>query len=266
MQRSELRIYGGLLLIGMLAVLALLTGVHRDREPQAFGHYALIDLGTNTQNKTKNVPVPGPDMRNRRGQTIEWKELAGGGGVQAILLDHGRSRDLGTLGGKVSYPIAINGAGEVTGYSVRADRSLHAFLWQDGLMQDLGTLGGRCSWAWDLDARGRVVGEADTSGGATHAFLYDRGVLTDLGTLGGAESAARSIDNRGRIVGEAETLNGDLHAFIYRGGVMTDLNRLTTLPRDWVLTSATKIDDTGRIWGEGIYHNVCHTFLLTPAS
>lgn len=270
MQRSGLRIYTGLMLIGMLAALALLTNVHLNKKPQAFGRYIMTDLGrfirSSTMARSALPPVNASFLaRNHQGQTVGWEMLSGGRGAQAILLDHGKSRDLGTLGGKVSYPIAINDAGEIAGYSARADYSLHAFLWRNGSMQDLGTLGGRNSWVWDLDAQGRVVGEADTASGATQAFLYHKGIMIDLGTLGGGESAAHGINDRGQIVGEAETSLGDLHAFLYNNGVMIDLNKQTTLPPGWVLSSATKIDDAGRIWGEGYYHNAPHSFLLTPA-
>jgi probable HAF family extracellular repeat protein len=253
----------------MLAVLALRFGVPLPGKAAGLGHYVLTDLGMT--NKKESVAHSGELARatsqgghNRRGQKLGRRYLPGNYGVHAVLIDHGRSRDLGTLGGKESAAVALNDAGEVIGYSARADRSLHAFLWQEGKMLDLGTLGGRNSWAWDLDSRGRIVGEADTSSGATQAYLYDRGILTDLGTLGGGESAARGINERGQIVGEAETARGDLHAFLYSGGMMSDLNLQTDLPKDWTLTSATRIDETGRIWGEALCHGIEHLFVLTP--
>src|SRR5579871_1268202 len=264
MQRSELRIYTSLMLAGMLAVLAFLAGAHIIHTRQPMGRYTLTDLGAVAQESS--LAHGGAPSVNRIRQKVAWKHLPGGRGVQAYILDHGKRRSLGTLGGKVSYPIALNDAGQVAGYSLRSDQSPHAFLWQDGRMLDLGTLGGRCSWAWDLDWQGHVVGAADTSSGPTQAFVWNQGVMTDLGTLGGGESAARSLNARGQIVGEAETATGDLHAFLYSDGVMTDLNTLTAMPRDWVLTSATRIDSAGRIWGEGIYQNKIRSFLLTPVS
>src|SRR5207245_9209115 len=49
-------------------------------------------------------------------------------------------RNLGTLpGGRVSFAIAINDAGQVVGTS---EGGSGAFLWQNGIMTDLGTLGG----------------------------------------------------------------------------------------------------------------------------
>ena len=49
--------------------------------------------------------------------------------------------DLGTLGGSYSYPMAINEAGQIIGYSGTAGNAeQHAFVWQGGVMTNLGTL------------------------------------------------------------------------------------------------------------------------------
>ena len=61
--------------------------------------------------------------------------------------------DLGTFGGPESNAVAINGRGQIIGYSYMASKDwrgqtpMHAFLWQDGKMRDLGTLGGPDSHA-----------------------------------------------------------------------------------------------------------------------
>ena len=48
--------------------------------------------------------------------------------------------DLGTLGGPVSWAIAVNDKGQVLGASDTKSGKTHAFLWQDGEMRDLGSL------------------------------------------------------------------------------------------------------------------------------
>src|SRR5690349_7627506 len=137
MQYRELRIYVSLLLTGMLAVLALRFGVPLPGKAIVLGHYTLTDLGVinarkpGEKNKArtpaswlserfilyplqsvvhKTVPSPGEGFKahNRRGQALGCKILPGNRGVHALLLEHGRYQDLGTLGGKISYTSALN--------------------------------------------------------------------------------------------------------------------------------------------------------------
>src|SRR5215469_12120469 len=142
MQHRELRIYVSLLLTGMLAVLALRFGVPLPGKAAGLGHYVLTDPGVITArkpaagNKTQKpddwpsgryvlypltsvvhntVLLPGEGFKahNRRGQALGCKILPGNRGVHALLLEHGRYRDLGTLGGKISYTSALNDAGDI---------------------------------------------------------------------------------------------------------------------------------------------------------
>ncbi len=94
--------------------------------------------------------------------------------------------DLGTLGGTVGSPSALNIRGQVVGTSnLAGDLTYHPFLWERGVLKDLGTLGGNNGMAWWLNNAGEVVGRADLPGSQTHdAFLWKNGVMTDLGSLG----------------------------------------------------------------------------------
>ena len=80
--------------------------------------------------------------------------------------------DLGTLGKGESYAWAINGRGQITGYSDTSGGMTHAFLWEDGIMSDLGTLGGKHSFAYAINIRGQVVGASYTASHVEHACLW----------------------------------------------------------------------------------------------
>jgi probable HAF family extracellular repeat protein len=54
--------------------------------------------------------------------------------VHPYLYDAGTTIDLGTLGGAAAYPLAHNSAGDVIGYSARADGVMDGFLYRDGVM------------------------------------------------------------------------------------------------------------------------------------
>src|SRR5215203_3315723 len=137
--------------------------------------------------------------------------------------------DLGTLpGDSYSTATAINGSGQVVGYSYIDEGYQHAFLYENGQMKDLGTLpGGSWSEAYDINNSGQVVGVSGTSSGQ-HAFLYENGQMKDLGTLpGGATlSTANAINGSGQVVGYSWTSSGNAHAFLYEDGQMKDLGTL----------------------------------------
>ena len=83
--------------------------------------------------------------------------------------------DLGTLGGtncdgipgRSSYAVAVNGRGQVAGFSCAfvpplSTPTTHAFLWSVGVMRDIGTLGidplPHHSYATEINDAGHVVG------------------------------------------------------------------------------------------------------------
>src|SRR5436189_4442945 len=73
-----------------------------------------------------------------------------------------RRTDLGTLGGSLAIPSAINQRGQVVGRSSTPDGRNHAFLWQDGVMTDLGTLGGLASNAVGINQQSQIAGVSNT--------------------------------------------------------------------------------------------------------
>jgi len=68
--------------------------------------------------------------------------------------------DLGTIGGAYSLALAMNDAGQITGFSQAPDQSEHAFLYSHGSMTDLGTLGGNYSYGLAVNNAGHVTGYA----------------------------------------------------------------------------------------------------------
>jgi probable HAF family extracellular repeat protein len=128
-------------------------------------------------------------------------------------------KELGTLGGTLSWATAFNNKGSVVGYSsLTGDSSLHAFVWHKGVMRDLGTLGGPNSMSFAVSERDVVVGVTETSipdpngedacGFGTHLiclpFIWQDGVMTALPTLGGNNGQAVAINGRGEVAGFAE--------------------------------------------------------------
>jgi probable HAF family extracellular repeat protein len=189
-----------------------------------------------------------------------------------FLWSHGRMLDLGTLGGTMGSPNALNNRGQVAGFSnLAGDQTAHPFLWDRGELKDLGTLGGSYGEADGMNDDGVVVGFADVAGDShVDAFLWENGKMTDLGNPG-CDSSAAAINSKRQAVGTG-LLTGcsDRHALLYQEGKLYDLNDLIPPGSNFLLRLAWYINEEGVIAGNG-EPAVCddpdgcvHAFLLLP--
>lgn len=140
-------------------------------------------------------------------------------------------RDLGTLGGDMSFARAVADNGAVAGDSViPGSAAYHAFAFTgSGTLIDLGVLPGKAqSQAFGFDAAGRIIGLSAVLGDAfPRSFRWDAGVMTDLGDFEAhASNPAGTV-----IVGQHTVLAGTssirtAHACFWQAGVITDLPTL----------------------------------------
>jgi probable HAF family extracellular repeat protein len=228
--------------------------------------------------------LPGPGCNNQRpGLIVGWSftsfapnQATGAPTQDPFLWDNGKMRDLGNLGGTVSFGQCANSRGDVIGRSsLPGDESFHAFLWRDGTMKDLGTLGGDNSEAIWINDAGEIAGSADLPGNELHdAVRWKDGQILDLGTVSGdACSRGRGINARGQIVGGSSDCRNFLHAFVWEeGGPMIDLNTVIPPGSGLQLTNALNINDRGEILAKSIPagvipiedENFGHVVLLVP--
>jgi probable HAF family extracellular repeat protein len=164
---------------------------------------------------------------NNKGQVILRTPSSG------FIWQNGVFRNLGSLGGGVTSPHALNEAGQVVGDSYTSAGDAHAFLWQNGVMRDLGTLGAPfqsgqvLSSATGINAVGQIVGWAPTSAdliGSRRAFLWENGRMTRLASLDRGFSMATGINAVRRVVGQFGSPNGK--AFRWQDGVVRSLGTL----------------------------------------
>jgi probable HAF family extracellular repeat protein len=238
----------------------------------------LIDIGTSFRAESRAVGVsdngvvlglasaPGPFLYwrgkityigdftayavNNKLQVVGEKSFAPNSS-RAVLWQHGKLLNLGTLGGSFSGAYGINNKGEAVGYSLVTDEpnaTLRGFVYRDGKMKDVGILpGGTFSVARVINDAGVVAGVANAGGrDEPHAFIYVHGVIRDIGSFGG-DTTVEGINNRGHVVGSATDARNVPRGYIYRDGRLLDLNNLIDRSLGWRVIQARDINDKGQI-------------------
>jgi probable HAF family extracellular repeat protein len=167
------------------------------------------------------------------------------------------------------YAYALNDAGKVVGEAYTASSgSAHGFVYNGTTSTEIGDFGGGSSSPAAINNNDRIVGYSSNTDGYDRAFVYTAGVMSDLGSLGGHYSYANAINNINQIVGASFTDDADsiFHAFLTDGvNPMIDLNsKVTSKAADWVLSSASSINDGGAIVGTGTRGGAKHGFMLVP--
>lgn len=170
---------------------------------------------------------------------------------------------------------AINDAGAVVGYV----NSQLNFSWQtasvtcpEGGLHEMGSLGGfgaYTTYAQAMNNLGQVVGSSyigneDASQFVGQAFVWKDGVMTKLGGLpGDTTSIAFDINDAGVIVGQSGP-SGARHPVMWKNGSTIDLATQTTVPANWKVLSADRLNATGAIAGNGVVSNADRAFVLKP--
>lgn len=189
---------------------------------------------------------------------------------RATLWQHGRMRDLGTLGnGDDSFTEFVNKHRQAAGVSFTDSivnpetgiPTLHPFFWENGQMADVGSLGGSISGVNGLNDSGQIAGTSTLTGEQTaHPFLWAHGSMQDLGTLGGSFGGANWINDNGEVIGISATPKDEaFDGFLWRNGEMTDLG---SVAGDGC-SSANGINSKGQVVGESFSCSVDshHAFL-----
>jgi probable HAF family extracellular repeat protein len=215
---------------------------------------------------------------NAMGQVVGYSSQERDSSASRAFLWSGQTgmTDIGTLGGAYATlaPVAMT----------------HAFIYNPRgagptAMRDLGVLGGYSSYGTAINNYSHVVGYSSIkmNDERVHAFFYDGNSMLDLGSLGakgsrwGSDvSVALAINNLDQVVGYSYLpVVGEMPiqqvAFLWtKNGSstvrMVNLNKLVTNGANYLLTSATGINDNGQIVASAydLQNGGVHALLLTP--
>lgn len=135
----------------------------------------------------------------------------------------------------------INDSGVIVGDYGRDLRTDHAVLWKNNKLREMGV--GKAN---AINERGCVVGSSQDQ-----ACKWLNNKRTLLGRLGFPKSEAVDINNSDIIIGwYGNPDRRTERACLWANGQAYDLNKLTDVPKGWVLKYANSINDKGQIVGD----------------
>jgi probable HAF family extracellular repeat protein len=157
--------------------------------------------------------------------------------------------DLGTLGGSVALPAALNNFGVIVGSSHTAANQLHPFVWKDGVMKDLGTLS--LGGATRINDAGWIVGSQYAREAPAIAAWRNGSLVSVFG--GGPDQLfmAAKVNDDGDIL-----LNIDGHEepdpwVLHANGIREPLGGLGSSGHG----SSNDMNSHGQIVGQSAYRN-----------
>lgn len=178
----------------------------------------------------------------------------------------------------LSTASGINAEGQVSGYAMTSslNDSYVPYRFTTSGMQNLGNLnGGTMSLefgsAGGINNNGQITGYSLTANGRFHAFLASGNSLIDLGggsapefPSGQDQTIGRGINNLGDVVGTQGT--GTAVGFYYNGSTLLNINNLLPPNSGWQIISATGINDSRQIVGQGIRNGIQRAYRFNLAT
>lgn len=140
------------------------------------------------------------DINNAGQLVMSWDQ---GATERALLYTPGSPGgllDLGSFGGSITRPSALNAMGEVVGMATSATGAQQAFVYRNGGLQRLGLAGETSGSAVDINDRGQVLTSHSYSQGRATAIFDASGTPTLLRPVDGTLSPS-GINNRGQAYG-----------------------------------------------------------------
>ena len=184
-----------------------------------------LDSETSSENGAFVVDI------NNNGDVLGYG-LSAEGNLEAFIWKDNSIKFLGTLGGALSIPIAINDAGDVIGISeTSTSEQLTGFIYKDGAINNLDAGQGFITLPQAFNENGEVVGiyapiEGDLDPSLSSAFVWKDGDFTDLGSLGGSGTIPLDINERGQIIALSQNADEQIESVLWDSGNLEVLEQV----------------------------------------
>lgn len=172
----------------------------------------------------QKVDVPGHLNSNVDGVSLFGGTLLvywdADGAFHGMLRRHGNDTPIEVAGARDTYPLSINGKGEVVGYwdsNPLLRRGFYRAV--NGQISNIDVPGATSTATFAINDRGQIAGYYTTASGALHGFVKTRAQFQDVDVPGAAATIATSVNNFGVVTGEYYDALGGIHGFIATPGL-----------------------------------------------
>lgn len=211
-------------------------------------------------------PVPGNDMSYgygiARGRVVGTAERLPDGVLACYVWSQAEGFTLFTPPGFPCQAVAINAAGQATGWHLDAGGNTVAFVWQDGTFTDLPPMPHAASAGiaegQAINRLGHVTLFARLDDGSNVAGLSDGRSTRNLGPT--TPGLVIALNDRDEVVGTDPQGEG----WLWKAGTRRPLAALAGNAHGWSALQPTGIDAAGVIVGNGRSGGLPHAFMLVP--
>ena len=233
-----------------------------------------IDLGSFSSGRFRGASTAGVAI-NTSGEVLGNAALSDGEKVVFRSSGPGQLSQITLPGGSLAGQAAgLNSAGTAVGSYTTSLGISRVFVAAEGqpatdLLSHYPVRGfGLNTYGAAINTVGDVTGYGDVNGQSHAFFASAKGTFIDIGASSGfGSSISIGINDQGQVVGQMSNNGASSRAFFWdQTAGLFDLNSLLS-PADsnnWILTSASGINDSDQISGQGYINGQLHGFLLTP--
>ncbi|HLK60873.1 MAG TPA: hypothetical protein VKU00_30190 [Chthonomonadaceae bacterium] len=186
-------------------------------------------------------------------------------------LSQGANRNFATVDPPVpflfNFPLGINNHGDITGFYVSPDFSIHGYVYSNGVFQPVQVPGALMTGCAGINDEGVISGTYFDTMGFQHGYLSVNGHFTTIDVPGAAQTtgidfengpglgtATALINNANAFVGQYADLLGVSHAYLHSHGTFTTIDAPNALALPGAGTNAFSVNNGNEV--AGVYYTL----------